>query len=111
MKNNAVVYESKVLLDFLSGYLEEAYPDVSINRQIANEVIRDLAVMTTLMYRDEFINQTDELDTDNPDTEEQILRMLWAQEKEIKQQYPDHSVVTVVPLDITGRALVILTEH
>jgi hypothetical protein len=107
VKNIAVVFESKALKDFLDLYVGRNYPESPIDFKVSREIIRDLSVFMCMLFDEELLESEGQYN-DNPE-ETSIVQLLYALDTEVKEQYPDHLVNIIVPVDMTGMAMAVLT--
>lgn len=117
MKSKAVVLVSPHLKKFIDQYIAEHYSDtlVDIKKDLVTcqRLQRELSTMFTNVWHGEYL-ETVSVDVQVEDEDDEELAPFFAVlhelDKELMDQYANHLVNLIIPMDLKGTVMVIITE-
>lgn len=117
MKSKAVVLVSEQLKAFVSQYIAQHYGDTlgDLKKDLVTcqKLQRELSTMFTNVWHGEYL-ETVSVDVQVEDEDDEELAPFFAVlhelDKELMDHYANHLVNLIIPMDLKGTVMVIITE-
>jgi hypothetical protein len=117
VKSKAVVLVSEQLKTFVQQYIAEHYSDslLDIKKDLVTcqKLQRELSTMFTNVWHGEYL-ETVSVDVQVEDEDDEELAPFFAVlhklDKELMDHYANHLVSLIIPMDLKGTVMVIITE-
>lgn len=117
MKSKAVVIVSEPLKQFIHQYIGTHYSDslVDIKKDLltCQKIQRELCTMFTNLWHGEYLESVSvDLQVEDEEDEElaPFFAVLHALDQELMEHYANHLVNLIIPMDLKGTVMVIITE-